>query len=233
MKMIHTPPDQWPEVGPEYLRNTRFIDSDSESVQRFATETVAGATTDIEKAVRLFYRVRDGWRYDPFSLRLDPEIYIASNVLTAGSAYCLPKAILLIAAARASGIPAALGLSDVENHLTTEKLKAFMGGRTRFMHHGYALLHLDGRWLKAAPAFNIELCERFHVHPTEFDGRSHAIFQEYDAHNRRHMEYVHDHGFWSDFPYDKVMEDFRAYYPIEQLQRLVAGERFEDGIRVS
>jgi transglutaminase-like putative cysteine protease len=227
--MIHTPPGAWPEPGPEYLASARFIDSGTESVRRFAQETVAGATSDIEKAVRLFYKVRDGWRYDPFTMSLDPEPYVASNVLKAKAAYCLPKAILLAAAARAVGIHAAIGLSDVENHLTTEKLKAMMGGKTLFMHHGYAVLHLGGQWVKAAPAFNIEMCEKFHVHPTEFDGTGNAIFQEYDAKNRRHMEYIRDHGCWSDFPFEKVMADFRAFYPAEAYVSFDPGEKFEDG----
>ena len=227
--MVHTPPNEWPVPGPEYLESARFIDSATESVRRFAKNTTAGATTDIDKAVKLFYAIRDGWRYDPFSMRLDPEQYIASNVLNASADYCLPKAILLAAAERALGIPAAIGLSDVENHLTTEMLKAFMGGKTLFMHHGYAVLHLAGQWVKAAPAFNIELCEKFHVHPTEFDGRSHAIFQEFDVHNRRHMEYVRDHGCWSDFPFEMVMADFRDFYPAEAYASFDPGERFEDG----
>lgn len=227
--MLHTPPGSWPRPGPEYLSGARFIDSDTDSVRRFAREVVAGAATDIEKAIRLFYRVRDGWRYDPFTMSLDPGPYIASNVLETGSAYCLPKAILLAAAARAAGIPTAIGLSDVENHLTTEKLKAMMGGKTRFINHGYAVLHIGGNWVKAAPAFNIEMCERFHVHPTEFDGADHAIFQEYDTLSRRHMEYVREHGCWSDFPFDKVMEDFRAFYPAQTFATFDPGERFEDG----
>ncbi|MBI2840471.1 MAG: transglutaminase family protein [Acidobacteria bacterium] len=230
--MIHTPPDRWPEPGPEYLTSGRFIDSGSESVCRFARETCAGATSDIDKAIRLFYRVRDGWRYDPFTIHLDPEHYVASRVLAATAGYCLPKAILLAAAARAVGIPAAIGLSDVENHLTTEKLKAFMGGKTRFINHGYGVLHLDGQWVKAAPAFNIELCRRFQVRPVEFDGRHHAIFQELDACNRRHMEYVRDHGTWSDFPFEKVIADFRAFYPLDSLETIRHGERFEDGVRI-
>ncbi|MCQ3925506.1 MAG: transglutaminase [Rhodocyclaceae bacterium] len=207
--MIHTPPGAWPEPGPEYLASARFIDSGAESIRRFAQETAAGATSDIE------------------------EPYVASNVLQAKAAYCLPKAILLAAAARAVGIHAAIGLSDVENHLTTEKLKAMMGGKTLFMHHGYAVLYLDGKWVKAAPAFNIEMCEKFHVHPTEFDGTDNAIFQEYDMKNRRHMEYVRDHGCWSDFPFEKVMADFRAFYPAEAYKSFNPGELFEDGVRIS
>ena len=230
--MIHTPPGSKPEPGPEYLQSTRFLDADSEAVRGFAQRVAGAETSDIGRALKLFYAVRDGIRYDPFAMRLAPGIYVASHVLAAKSAYCIPKAILLAAAARALGIPCAIGLSDVVNHLTTEKLKALMGGTTYFMHHGYAVLYLEGQWVKAAPAFNIELCTRFGVSPTEFDGRADAIFQPYDTQQRRHMEYVKDHGAWSDFPYDKVEADFSAFYPMSAFRGGDPGERFEDGVRV-
>jgi transglutaminase-like putative cysteine protease len=231
--MIHTPPGGKPVPGPDYLQSTRFLDADSDAVRRFARQAAGAEASDIGRAVKLFYAVRDGIRYDPFSMRLDPGIYIASHVLSAKSAYCIPKAILLAAAARALGIPSAIGLADVVNHLTTEKLKALMGGTTYFMHHGFAVLYLEGQWVKAAPAFNIELCTRFGVLPTEFDGRSNAIFQPYDAHDRRHMEYVKDHGMWSEFPYDKVEADFRAFYPLSAFSESNPGEKFEDGVRIA
>jgi transglutaminase-like putative cysteine protease len=231
--MIHTPPPERPRVGPEYLQPTPFLDCDTGSVRRFARDATNGATSTLETAVRLFYAVRDSVRYDPFAISQLPDGYVASRVLAAGHAFCIPKAILLAAAARELGIPAAIGLSDVVNHLTTDKLKARMGGQTLFIHHGYALLHVDGKWVKAAPAFNIELCRRFHVQPTEFDGRSDALFQEYDALERRHMEYVRDSGVWSDFPFEKVIGDFRAQYPATLFDAAESGDRFEDGVLAS
>ncbi len=228
--MIHTPPTETPEPGPEYLASTRFLDSESGPIRRFADAATAGEASELGRAVRLFYAVRDGWRYDPFSVRLTPEEYVASNVLAAGRGYCITKAILLVAAARAAGIQAAIGLSDVVNHLTTAKLKERMGGTTTFIDHAYAGLRVDGQWVKAVPAFNIGLCRRFGVRPTEFDGRSDALYQEFDAHDRRHMEYVKHHGMWSDFPYAKVNADFRAFYPPSTYgEDEDAGERFEDG----
>src|SRR3990172_3866689 len=232
MRMIHTPPTEVPEPGPEYLASTRFLDCESAPLRRFANATTAGTESDVDRAVKLFYAVRDGWRYDPFSVRLAPEEYVATNVLAAGRGYCITKAILLVAAARAAGIPAAIGLSDVVNHLTTEKLKARMGGKTHFIDHAYAALRVDGLWVKAVAAFNIELCRRFGVRPTEFDGRADALYQEYDAHDRRHMEYVKHHGMWSDFPYAKVDADFRAFYPPSTYGEDDTGERFEDGAPV-
>src|ERR1700693_2889043 len=97
--MIHTPPGSKPEPGPEYLQSTHFLDSDSDAVRRFALQVAGSETSDIGRAVKLFYAVRDGIRYDPFSMRLEPGIYVASHVLAANSAYCIPKAILLAAAA--------------------------------------------------------------------------------------------------------------------------------------
>jgi transglutaminase-like putative cysteine protease len=228
-KMIFTEPGIVPVPGPEYLRETRFMDFGAASVREFTARAVDGESSALGKAVRLFYAVRDSIRYDPFSMRLDPSTYSASDVLAKGYAYCIPKAILLAAAARQAGIPAGIGLSDVVNHLVTEKLKARLGGKTYFMHHGYAVLYLEGAWVKAAPAFNIELCKRFGVRPTEFDGRSNAILQEFDARDRRHMEYVKDHGIWSDFPFDKVAADFRAFYPPIAFGAEDPGERFEEG----
>jgi len=228
--VIHSAPGTAPDPGPEWLAATRFLDKDHPRIRAFAEQAAAGATDDVSRAVKLFYAVRDGWRYDPFTIRLGPEHYVASSVHAESAAYCIPKAILLAAAARAIGIPAGIGLSDVVNHLTTEKLKEKMGGSTLFVDHGYAVLHLEGKWVKAAPAFNIELCERFHVRPTEFDGRTDAVFQEFDALDRRHMEYVADHGMWSDVPFERLIADMQRAYPPTLFTHEPVATRFEDQI---
>lgn len=203
----------FPEPTDLYLEPTEFIDWDKVVVKDFAYKHVEGAKSDREKSVRLFYAVRDQIRYDPYRVSLDREVYHASNLLLEGSGFCLPKANLLAAAARAVGIPAGIGLANVVNHLTTERLREKMGGETVFYHHGYTVMYIDGKWHKAAPAFNLRLCERFGVRPTEFDGSSDALFQEYDTRNQRHMEYLAVHGIWSDFPFDMVAKDFKGAYP--------------------
>ena len=202
-----------PKVGPIYLQPTKFFDFDKEEVREFATNATLNAFHAKEKAMKLFYAVRDGIRYDPYSISLDPMKYKASNVLKAKIGYCLPKANLLIACCRAIGIPAGIGLSDVYNHLCTNRLRQMMGGKQLFLHHGYAVMYIGRNWLKAAPAFNIELCQKFNVLPTDFDGERDALFQQYDASGRRHIEYETDHGIWSDFPLKRVVKDFTEYYP--------------------
>lgn len=209
--VLHCPglPDQ---TAP-YLGATGFFDIDHPEVVRFVQEAIGDATTDRERAVRLFYAVRDRIRYDPYNLTYDPVDYKASSVIAAGRGWCVPKAGLLAACARAVGIPSAIGLADVANHLNTEKLKARMGGVNVFYDHGYAALFIEGRWLKTVPAFNIELCQRFGVRPTEFDGTGDALYQEFDVNDQRHMEYLREHGTWSDLPLEQIKKDFAVHYP--------------------
>lgn len=202
-----------PYAGTPYVGPTDFFDIDHPTVRRFVAEAIGDATSERERAVRLFYAVRDRIRYDPYNLTYDPHAYKASSVIEAGRGWCVPKAGLLAACARAVGIPSAIGLADVANHLTTDKLRERMGGVNVFYDHGYAAMHVEGRWLKTVPAFNIELCERFGVRPTEFDGLGDALYQEFDVHDRRHMEYLREHGTWSDLPLEQIKQDFAKHYP--------------------
>lgn len=195
-----------------YLRPTWFIDSDSPAVAEFARSTIGGARTDIERGVKLYYAVRDLVRYDPYAIVPDPKAFKASSVLAARVGFCIQKAILLAAVARAVGIPSRLGFADVRNHLTTKRLRDLMGTDV-FTFHGYTELYLDGKWVKATPAFNRSLCERLKVLPLEFDGKSDSIFHPFDAEGRRHMEYLRDHGHFADFPLERTVRAFRECYP--------------------
>ncbi len=196
---------------PSHLAPTRFLDFDHPAVAAFARRK-AGEGAPRERAVRLFYAVRDGIRYDPYAFRISPEWLRASRTLEAGFGWCTPKAILLAACCRAEGIPARLGFADVKNHLATERLLRFMDV-DRFIWHGFVSLLLDGRWVKATPTFNIEMCERFGVLPLEFDGKSDSLLQPYDARNQRHMEYVRDRGLFDDLPFEAFAAELRASYP--------------------
>lgn len=189
-----------------------FVDSDHPDVIAFAEEATKGASTDREKAVALFYAVRDRIRYDPYVMCDDPETYKASSVVRSGVSYCIPKSVLLAAAARAVGIPARLGFADVKNHLSSDKLRQRMGSDL-FLWHGYTELLLDGRWVKVTSAFNIELCERFGVLPQEFDGEHDALLHPFTADGREHMEYVRDRGSFEDVPFDEIIAEFRSVYP--------------------
>lgn len=207
-------PFGWPETGPSWLESTAFLDHDHPAVQAFGRDAVGDAATAREKAIRLFEAVRDKIRYDPYHVRMEPGWFRASTVVADGRAFCIPKAVLLAAAARAVGIPSAIGLSDVSNHLSSPRLRERMGGREIFLNHGWAALNIDGKWLKASPAFNAELCARMNVPPTAFDGEHDAVLQAMDSQGRRQMTYLRDHGVWSDLPFERIKQDFEGYYPV-------------------
>lgn len=195
-----------------YVRPTSFIDSDTPSVVKDAFFVASEAISERERAVKLFYAVRDGIRYNPYRMSVAREDYVASRVLAAGEGFCVQKAVLLAALSRASGVPCRLRFAIVKNHLVTKRLRDLMG-TDLFAFHGFNEFHLNGRWVKATPAFNLSLCEKFGILPLDFDGSADSILHPFDASGRQHMEYLHDYGPFEDLPVDLMMEEFRKYYP--------------------
>jgi transglutaminase-like putative cysteine protease len=211
-----------------YLEPGRYVDSAHPAVIAFTRENLRGKS-DRERAVSLYYAVRDRIPYNPFLDFSDPRVYQASAVLEANQGFCVGKAALLAAAARAAGVPARVGFADVKNHLTSPRLAETMGSDL-FIYHGYTELRLDGKWVKATPAFNLSLCTRFRVKPLEFDGTEDSIFHPYDQDNRRHMEYVRDRGAHADVPVEEIQRAFREAYPkFYGLGRAALKETFSPG----
>lgn len=195
----------------EYLKPGRFVDSDHPAVIAFSKEYSEGEG-DREKAVSLYYAVRDRIRYNPFQNFTLDDTYRASVCIEQGSGWCVPKAALLAACARAAGVPARVGYADVRNHITTPELTAKMG-TDLFVFHGYTELLIDANWVKATPAFNLSLCTRFRVKPLEFDGTTDSLFHPLDEDNRRHMEYLRERGTYGDVPADEIRRVFSETYP--------------------
>jgi transglutaminase-like putative cysteine protease len=195
----------------EYLAPTPTIDSDHPDVRGFAHEHARGAN-ERERAVALYLAVRDQIRYDPYRIDLSDEGMRASTALRLGHGWCVPKAVLMAAVARAAGLPARLGFADVQNHLSTEKLRRTMGSDV-FVWHGYTELWLDGAWRKATPAFNLSLCEKFGLLPLEFDGVQDSIYHPFDRAGQRHMEYLNQRGSFEDLPLAQIRADFAVHYP--------------------
>lgn len=205
------------EISPAWLAPSYFIDADSPEVAAFAAEALGrsgadAAATPTDKAIKLFYAVRDGFRYDPYGMDPRPEAFRASHVAGLDTAWCVTKSVLLTAAARNQGIPARVGFADVRNHLSSKKLLERLG-TDLFIWHGYSELLLDGRWFKLSTAFNIELCERFGVKTLDFDGTDDALMHPFDTSGNRHMEYVNQRGSFDDLPYEQIVADFAEFYP--------------------
>lgn len=198
-------------IDHELLAPGAFVDSDHPDVVAFAKEICDGAASDVERARRLFLAVRERIRYDPYTFSSDPNELKASVILSREKAWCVPKAVLLCAAARAVGIPARLGFSDVRNHLASPKLVRVLGSDL-FVFHGYVELYLGGRFVKASPAFNGALCEKFGVPALEFDGEHDAMLHAFDGEGRRHMEYVRERGSFTDVPFVEMFACFAETY---------------------
>jgi transglutaminase-like putative cysteine protease len=198
--------------GEEHLAPTWFLDSDHPVVRDFAADAIGDCDAGPERIRRLFIAVRDAIRYDPYTTTSDPEDYRASAVIERGAAYCVPKAVVFTATARALGIPARLGFADVRNHLQSRRLAEVMGTDV-FVFHGYSELFVRGEWRKATPAFNASLCARFGVNPLDFDGTEDALLHPFSGDGRRHMEYVRDRGVYTDLPLDLILSTFAATYP--------------------
>jgi transglutaminase-like putative cysteine protease len=194
------------------LAPTALIDSDHADVVDFAKRHATGSN-DRERAVSLYYAVRDGFRYDPYRVDTSPQGMRASTVIASGFGWCVPKAALLAAACRAAGIPARVGYADVRNHLSTERMRRTMQ-TDLFIWHGYTDIWIDGAWRKATPAFNRELVERFGLLPLAFNGHDDSIYHPFDRAGNKHMEYLQYRGSFDDMPLERIVADFARTYPV-------------------
>lgn len=194
-----------------YLRPTNFIDAEHPLVKTFAETHTNSADSDQQKAVGLYYAVRDSIIYNPYQLILRPEVISASLTLERGKGYCIEKSLVLAAAARALGIPSRLGFSIVQNHLSTKKFTDML--RTdKFVFHGYNEFWLNSKWVKCTPAFNQSLCKKFNTQALDFDGENDSVFQEYTG-GQKYMNYLHEYGQFDDLPFDLFVQELKKYYP--------------------
>ncbi|HSV97748.1 MAG TPA: transglutaminase-like domain-containing protein [Spirochaetota bacterium] len=204
-----------------YLEPTAILDSDHPRVRAFAAAAINGSSGRIEKAVRLFYAVRDGIRYDPYTPFHLPGHYRASEVIARGRGYCVAKAALLCALGRSAGIPSRIGFADVRNHIATRELIDTLGSNL-FVYHGFTEFYLEGKWVRATPAFNRELCERHATAPLEFNGRDDSIFSEYNREDRRFMEYVAYHDTYADVPVGLIIAEWEKEYGAKRVRQWIS-----------
>ncbi len=195
----------------QYLQASATVDSDDPAVIAYARKKTEGLSDMREQAVRLYYAVRDDIRYDPYAIDLSVKGLSASHTLEVGRGWCVAKAILLAACCRVMGIPARLGFADIKNHLSTARMRQHMKTDI-FYWHGYTSIYLNNAWVKATPAFNIELCKKFRIRSLEFDGLSDSIYHPFDLEGNRHMEYLHYRGEFADVPIDQIIETFKQKY---------------------
>ncbi|WP_046743327.1 transglutaminase-like domain-containing protein [Kordia zhangzhouensis] len=195
-----------------YLKNTYYFDYESEVIQQLIVAYKDDAMSHKDKAINLYNKVRDHWKYAPYNISFSKENYKASIIAQKKSGNCVEKSILLIACLRAVGIPARLHLGKVKNHIAVERLIEKFGSN-ELTPHGMVNVYLNSKWLKLSPAFNASLCEKFNVAPLVFDGEHHSFLQSYNNEGNLFMEYTDDYGHFEDVPLDFMKKNIKEHYP--------------------
>lgn len=195
-----------------YLRETYFFDYSNEVIQNIISEFKDKGLTDKEKSIQIYNKVRDEWRYDPYTISLSKEKYKASHIGQNSSGNCVEKSVLLISCLRGLGIPARLHLGKVKNHIAVERLTEKFGSN-ELTPHGMVNVELNGKWLKMSPAFNTALCKIFNVAALEFDGENNSFLQQYNSSGSLFMEYVDDYGHFEDVPVEFMVNNIKEHYP--------------------
>jgi hypothetical protein len=90
--------------------------------------------------------------------------------------------------------------------------------------------YLADKWVKATPAFNIELCRKHKVIPLEFNGREDSIFHPYNSEKKPFMEYIDDHGTYADIPVDEIVIGWEKIYGKDRVRHWIEGFEKSDGI---
>lgn len=196
----------------KYLKPTKFIDFNELEVQEFVNSCISNDCDTNENMIRLYYKVRDSIIYNANDILFETPFFKASTTIKRGFGFCIPKAILLAAVARAIGVPSRLSFVDVTNHIASEKILKRMKTNV-FVFHSYTDLYLNGKWVKATPTFNKKMCEKFDVEPLDFDGKNDSLFQQFDKKGNKYMEYLYNHGTFDDLPYEKMLNSFKKAYP--------------------
>jgi transglutaminase-like putative cysteine protease len=205
-------------AGAVFTAPADYIDSDHPSVVTTARMlTTHDETTTL---IALFDFVRDlPYEADDFE---DLETYRASHALAVGHGFCVSKAGLFAALARAAGFPARVGFADVRNHLSSPRLAAAMGTDV-FAWHGYGEVRARGRWIKVSPTFDPRTCERAGVEPLLFNGHDDALLQSFDG--GATMRYERHHGSFHDVPARFLAAELPRLYPFTRNGGLDAFKR--------
>ena len=188
-----------------FLEPTYTIDSGSDAIAEKANELTGQCLDMEEKAVRLFYYVRDEIRYNVYMISAFEEDFRASQVLLWKKGYCVQKAVLLAALGRAAGIPSRLAFAKIKNHRVPSHLVRELGTNV-FPRHGYNQFFINGKWVSSAATFDRELCRKNGLPLVEFDGKRDAVLPERDLSGRPYIEYIKKFDPTADLPFEWIFK---------------------------
>ena len=195
-----------------YLRTSYTINWKNPSILNELSKVIKDMpeNDDVQKAINLFYYVRDNFKYKVTLDFSTPNYLKAYTTLKQGYGHCVRKAILLTAFARATGIPTRLHFVDLKNHLLRPEWIDRFG--EELLWHGYVEFYLNGKWVKANPAYDKELCIKHNYHIIEFNGKDNALFTSSDLSGNSFMDYIKDHGTFAKVPYVRMISSWIIYY---------------------
>ncbi len=189
----------------EYLHSTAAIESNNQLIKTRAFEIIGDASSEPDKARRLFAFVRDRIPYNLFMISMHPDDFRASFILDSQKGYCVQKAVLLCALSRSVRIPSRLALARIRNHRLPQDIRTRLG-RNEFPGHGYNQLFIDDHWVSAAATFDAALCARIGVPTVEFDGHNDAMLPDKALDGGPYIEYLEHYGSFSDLPLEFITE---------------------------
>ncbi|HZS93464.1 MAG TPA: transglutaminase family protein [Chloroflexota bacterium] len=149
-----------------YLASDDLVQSDDPEIARTAAMITAGAADDREKAVKIFYWVRDSIAY---CIEADRP---ASEVLNERRGVCVTKALLHVALLRAAGVPARIGHADYKKDVLRAIFPDSYMDRQPDVYplHTFAEVYLDGEWVTCDATLDPEFARDFGFPLQEFDG---------------------------------------------------------------
>ena len=210
----------------KYLQPTYFFDFNHKPVFNKAHEITEEFNSTREKAIALFYWVRNEIKYNMSTYIPSVKTnFKASVTLRRKNGFCVSKSVLLSSFARAIGIPARIHLCDLINHKVSQKVIDFMGTNIMY-YHGYSEFYLNNKWIKLTPSFDKKTAIKGNFLPmVEFDGENDAVFPAYDNNGNKFGEYLEDRGVHADLPLDQIEEVFKEKYYSHVLNEKFQGVR--------
>lgn len=204
-----------------FLAPAPGIQCEPPEVVALARRTVRGAADDLAAAEKLFTFVRDQVAYSPYVPFHRLDDYLALNTLARGKGYCVQKSAVLVALARALGIPARLGFADIRNHQLPAGMADMLGSDVMY-HHCYAELFAGGRWLALTPSFEKALCVARGWRLVEFNPEGDALLPATDLAGRDHISYLEKLGWRVGVPLKEIMDAWRRGYGRRRVEAWIA-----------
>jgi len=122
-----------------FTEDTKYVNYSHPAIQKKIQELFNDGMTEVEKAKKAYYFVRDKIGHS-FDIGAKVVSITASDVLQNGTGICHAKSNLLAALLRSQGIPAGFCFQ----YLTLDDKDASRG----YVTHGYNAVYLDNHWVK-------------------------------------------------------------------------------------